>query len=263
VADRQDRQDRHDRQDLLDAFGSPVRREILWAVWDCELAAGEIGARFELSAATISEHLATLRRAGLVTMRVDGSFRRYRAVPAALQQLQRIVLGPDTRWRTTDSDPDSTVPTSRTGRAVTVMVVVPADIETTFRAFTDSTLYGRWLGVPVHLEDGQFRCRMEWGTEVRGSYLHVVAPRFIAMSWDFADGTVPLPGDQRLAYLHLAPAPGGCAVTLQQLADDDAQARYFDAAWRLVLGRLATELPAALETVGAPRRRPARRKRST
>lgn len=251
-----------DRQDLLDAFGSPVRREILWAVWDRELAAGDIGAHFELSAATISEHLATLRRAGLVTMRVDGSYRRYRAVPAALEQLQRMVLGPDTKWRTTDSAPEASVPISCTAPAVTVAVEVAVDVATTFRAFTDATLYERWLGVPVQLEDGQFRCRMEWGTEVRGSYLHVVAPTFIAMSWDFADGTVPLPGGQRLAYLHLAHAAGGCAVTLHQLADDAAQARYFDAAWRLVLGRLATELPRAVDAVGAPQRRPTRRKRS-
>ena len=31
-------------QRLLDALSSPVRREILWLVWDRELAAGDIAA---------------------------------------------------------------------------------------------------------------------------------------------------------------------------------------------------------------------------
>ena len=66
-------------QDLLDALASPIRREILWLVWDRELPAGEIAAAFEVTAPTISQHLAVLKAAGLVEMRVDGSFRRYRA----------------------------------------------------------------------------------------------------------------------------------------------------------------------------------------
>src|SRR3954462_1101120 len=66
-------------QPTLDALASPIRREILWMVWDDELAAGEIAAAFDLSAGTISAHLAALRDAGLVTVRREGNFRRYRA----------------------------------------------------------------------------------------------------------------------------------------------------------------------------------------
>ena len=68
-----------DVQRVLAALASPVRREILWRIWDDELPAGAIAAAFEVSAPTISEHLAVLRDAELVTMTVDGSFRRYRA----------------------------------------------------------------------------------------------------------------------------------------------------------------------------------------
>ena len=67
-----------DLQALLDAVASPIRREILWLTWDAELPVGDIGESFDISGPTLSSHLATLRDAGLVTMRVDGNFRRYR-----------------------------------------------------------------------------------------------------------------------------------------------------------------------------------------
>ena len=62
-----------DVQRVLAALASPVRREILWRIWDDELPAGAIAAAFEVSAPTISEHLAVLRDAELVTMTVDGT----------------------------------------------------------------------------------------------------------------------------------------------------------------------------------------------
>ena len=69
---------------VLDALSSPIRREILWLVWDKELAAGHIAEAFEVTAPTISAHLAALTAAGLVTRRVDGNFRRYRADRGAM-----------------------------------------------------------------------------------------------------------------------------------------------------------------------------------
>ena len=249
-------------QQLFEAFSSPVRREILWAVWDDELAAGEIGAMFDLTAPTISQHLATMREAGLVTVRVDGNFRRYRARRESLEQLQQLLLGPATKWRTTDSAPEARVPSTRTLRAVEVSVTVAADQATVFRAFTDAELFGRWLGVPVSLTDGRFRCTMEFGTEVRGRYVHVVEPSFIAMSWDFADDSVPLPGGQQDGYLRIERVGRRTRVTMQQLAADDEQAAYLDAAWRLVLGRLATELRTALDGSRVSSTRPRRRKQS-
>ena len=44
----------------------------------------------------------------------------------------------------------------------------------------------------MRIEDGHFRATMEWGTQVRGRYEHVVAPELIVMSWDFADEQVPV-----------------------------------------------------------------------
>ena len=71
-------------QRALDALRSTTRREILWLVWDRELAAGEIGTYFELRAPTISQHLAVLVGADLLTARREGTFRYYRANHDAL-----------------------------------------------------------------------------------------------------------------------------------------------------------------------------------
>jgi DNA-binding transcriptional ArsR family regulator len=58
-----------DTQRTMGALNSPIRREILWRVWDQELPVGVIVQSFELTPPTISGHLAVLRDAGLVSVR--------------------------------------------------------------------------------------------------------------------------------------------------------------------------------------------------
>src|SRR3954469_7515964 len=82
-----------DLDTVLRALRAPARREILTLIWDRDLPAGEIAAAFSLSAATISEHLAVLRRAGLVDMTQVGTSRRYRARPEALEGLHGALEG--------------------------------------------------------------------------------------------------------------------------------------------------------------------------
>ena len=48
------------------ALSDPVRREILMLLKGGRMAAGEIGQHFDVSGATISYHLSTLKKAGLV-----------------------------------------------------------------------------------------------------------------------------------------------------------------------------------------------------
>ena len=67
---------------------SDLVREILARIWDRDLSAGEIVATFALTGATISEHLAVLRRAGLVEMTKMGTSRRYRAKRAARSRMR-------------------------------------------------------------------------------------------------------------------------------------------------------------------------------
>jgi len=49
------------------ALSDPTRREILSALRSGDLAAGEIAARFPMTAASVSHHLSVLRDAGLVS----------------------------------------------------------------------------------------------------------------------------------------------------------------------------------------------------
>ena len=53
-------------QETMRALSDPTRREILEHLREGRLAAGEIAARFPVSNAAVSKHLAVLREAGLV-----------------------------------------------------------------------------------------------------------------------------------------------------------------------------------------------------
>jgi DNA-binding transcriptional ArsR family regulator len=78
-------------QAVLDAISSPRRREILRLVWDRERAAGDIAAQFDVSWPAISQNLAVLRRAGLVTERREANRRFYRADQQALGSLRSVL----------------------------------------------------------------------------------------------------------------------------------------------------------------------------
>ena len=75
----------------MDAISSPRRREILRLVWDRELPAGDIAARFDVSWPAISQNLGVLRKAGLVTERRDANRRYYRADREALGSLATVL----------------------------------------------------------------------------------------------------------------------------------------------------------------------------
>ena len=156
-------------QALFDAVASPVRREILWLTWADELSVGEIGAHFDLAGPTLSSHLAILREAGLVTMRVDGNFRRYRCNHHAVQDLVPFLAASDGRWVAADRIPERHL--ARAGRmiAVIVGVDVPVSQAIAFDAFADGRSYSEWLGVPVRIRGRSFRATLEWGTQVRGA----------------------------------------------------------------------------------------------
>jgi DNA-binding transcriptional ArsR family regulator len=248
---------------LLDALSSPIRREILWLVRDRELPAGEIAGAFHVTPSTVSEHLAVLRAVGLVQMRVDGSFRRYRADPGALRMLRPdALLGPATKWTPADDLPERELARRTRTPAVIVETTVDAGCEAAFRGLVDPEVFSRWLGVPVTLVDGRFATRLEWGTTVRGVYEVVVPHELLALRWDFEDDAVPVPGSELVTYVRFEPAGTGCRVLVHQLAANDEQAEFLDTAWSMVLGRLHTGLTAALQdTPAAPRAaRPKRRR---
>jgi DNA-binding transcriptional ArsR family regulator len=75
------------------AIAEPRRREILTLVRDTELSAGEIASRFEVTRPAISQHIAVLRDAGLLSERREGTRRLYRARPEGLADLREFLDG--------------------------------------------------------------------------------------------------------------------------------------------------------------------------
>lgn len=234
----------------MQALRSRTRREILARIWDQDLAAGEISAAFSVTAATISGHLAVLRRAGLIEMTKVGTSRRYRANPAALAGLHGALEDAD-KWRPADQIPERALASTSTSPLVIVETEVSAPPETTFTALVDGDLYSRWLQVPVTIDGDRFAATLEWGTEVRGRYELVVPPHLIVMSWDFEDGNVPVPGHPLTGYLrvhqHRGESGDGSRVVVHQLVNSAEQAAFLEGAWAMVLGRLRANLVGALE----------------
>jgi DNA-binding transcriptional ArsR family regulator len=239
-----------------------VRREILWLAWDVELAAGDIAAAFDVTAATISSHLAVLRAAGLVEMRVDGNFRRYQTNRAAMEAVVPLLASDDTKWQVADDLPEQELARASVGQWVTVATLVyDLDAEQAFAAFTDGDQFSDWLGVPVAITDGRFSAQLEWGTKVRGHYELIVPPALIALRWDFDDDATPVPGRQMVGYLRFFPEPAGCRIEVHQHAADAQQATFLSTAWSMVLGRLKAHVEQPPAGPG-PHQRPPRAKRS-
>jgi DNA-binding transcriptional ArsR family regulator len=248
---------------ILAALSSPVRRDILALIWERELRAGQIAAAFEVTKPTISQHLAVLREAGLVTMTVAGTSRLYRAQRDALSGLHGA-LESASKWLPADDVPERGLAEATTSLAVIAEVDVDTDQEATFRAFTDPAVYSRWLRAPVRLKGGRFATTMEWGTEVRGTYELVSPPDLIVMRWDLDDHNVPVPGHELTAYLRVrARKPRGAHVEVHQLICDAGQAQLMKAAWRTVLGRLKDGVVEASSPDTAMAPRPKRDKRHT
>ena len=76
----------------LKALAEPRRREILRLVWSQELPATDIADRFrDVSRPAISQHLAVLKEAELVTERREGTRRLYRANTDTMTQLRAFL----------------------------------------------------------------------------------------------------------------------------------------------------------------------------
>ena len=63
--------------DSFKAMSDPVRREILVMLKKGRLSAGEISSNFNITGATISYHLSTLRKAGLISEEKEKNYIYY------------------------------------------------------------------------------------------------------------------------------------------------------------------------------------------
>ena len=74
--------------DRFAALSDPTRRHIVELLGAGERSAGAIGENFPISAPAVSQHLKTLREAGLVRVRVDGTRRIYSLDPDGLADME-------------------------------------------------------------------------------------------------------------------------------------------------------------------------------
>lgn len=88
---------------LMDAFqalADPTRRAIITMLAPGERSAGDIGAAFDMSAPAISQHLKTLRDAGLIQVRVDAQRRIYSLDSAGFGEIDHWLAHIRSFWST-------------------------------------------------------------------------------------------------------------------------------------------------------------------
>lgn len=73
--------------DVFRTLADPTRRAVFERLCGREMTVSELKAGFPVSQPAISQHLAALRGAGLVSERREGRFAYYRAQPQALAPL--------------------------------------------------------------------------------------------------------------------------------------------------------------------------------
>lgn len=74
-------------QETFRALGDPVRREILTLLRGGKMSAGEIGAHFDMTGATISYHLSQLKKAGLIVEQRDKNFIYYQLNASVFEEI--------------------------------------------------------------------------------------------------------------------------------------------------------------------------------
>ena len=78
--------------DVFKALNDPARREILKMLRKRDMTAGDIGAKFDMTAPSISHHLDILKRAGLVTSIKQGQYILYSLNTTIVDDLLQYIL---------------------------------------------------------------------------------------------------------------------------------------------------------------------------
>jgi DNA-binding transcriptional ArsR family regulator len=86
------------RSAVFAALADPTRRALLDRLKGGEQPVGELARRFAVSLSAISQHLAVLRRAGLVRPRRAGRVRYYRLEPRPLKTVAAWVRAYERFW---------------------------------------------------------------------------------------------------------------------------------------------------------------------
>lgn len=75
--------------ETLKAISDPVRREILELLKEGKMTAGDIASRFNLTGATVSYHLSTLKKAGLIA---ETKFKKYIYYELNISVFEEVLL---------------------------------------------------------------------------------------------------------------------------------------------------------------------------
>ena len=78
-------------KDIWNAMADPTRREILTMLQKQDMTAGEIGAQFTISGATVSHHLKILREAELVISEKEKQTITYRLNTTVFQEFLKNI----------------------------------------------------------------------------------------------------------------------------------------------------------------------------
>lgn len=78
--------------DIFKALNDPARREILKMLQKQDMTAGEIAAKFDMTAPSISHHLDKLKRAGLVTILKQGQYIHYSLNTTIIDDILQYIL---------------------------------------------------------------------------------------------------------------------------------------------------------------------------
>ncbi len=81
------------KAELFKALGHPVRIRVLAALAGGPASVADISAAVEIGGSTLSQHLATLRRAGVVTAQREGSQLIYSVVDPRVFDLLEVARG--------------------------------------------------------------------------------------------------------------------------------------------------------------------------
>lgn len=95
---------------VFKALADPTRRKILHYLNDGEMSAGDLAAKFEVSAPTMSHHFNVLKSAGMVTQRRDGQTIYYRLDTTVFQDVIAMLMelvDPETPLPNPDSEGDT------------------------------------------------------------------------------------------------------------------------------------------------------------
>ena len=84
--------------DTFTALADPTRRQIVESLALGETSFGEIADQFEMSRPAVSQHLKTLREAGIVTVRADAQRRIYRLSDNGLDEIDAWLNKVRTFW---------------------------------------------------------------------------------------------------------------------------------------------------------------------